>query len=159
MTLGITPGGRIAEIGDWDGDFDGGRRERTVVAGVRRDRVLFTPTQHRTALGIAYSPPVPFGAVVDGDEASGQSARADAGMLQRAVARAAHVPQQLLYVSDPLGLMGGARLADQVAGAGQLEGLMSGVPAAVLRVAVEQLRSAPVWRALQDVVPGTGRGR
>ncbi|MEU5661965.1 hypothetical protein [Streptomyces longwoodensis] len=148
-------------VGDWDGNFDGGRREHTVVASVRRDRVLFTPAQHRAALGIAYSPPVPLGAVVivDGDEASGEGVRADAGMLQRAVTRAAHVPQQLLYVSDPLGLMGGARLADQVAGAGQLKGLMSGVPAAVLRVAVEHLRSAPVWRALEDVIPGTGGGR
>ncbi|MCM2431093.1 hypothetical protein [Streptomyces sp. RKAG337] len=152
---------RVAVPAELVGDIDGERRERTVVAGVRRDRFLFTPAQHRAALGIAYSPPVPLGAVVivDGDAAAGEGVRADAGMLQRAVARAAHVPQQLLYVSDPLGLMGGARLADQVAGAGQLEGLMSGVPAAVLRVAVEQLRSAPVWRALQDVVPGTGRGR
>ncbi|MGW4550046.1 hypothetical protein ACWEN4_27425 [Streptomyces violaceorubidus] len=152
---------RVAVPAKLVGDIDGGRRERTVVTGVRRDRVLFTPAQHRAALGIAYSPPVPLGAVVivDGDADAVEGVRADAGMLHRAVVRAAHVPQQLLYVSDPLGLMGGARLADQVAGAGQLEGLMSGVPAAVLRVAVEHLQSAPVWRALQDVIPGTGRGR
>ena len=152
---------RVAVPAELAGDTDGGRRERTVVAGVRRDRILFTPAQHRAALGIAYSPPVPLGAVVivDGDAAAGEDVRADADVLERAVARAAHVPQQLLYVSDPLGLRGGVRLADQAAAAPALEGLLSGVPSAVLRVAVEQLSSAPVWRALEDVVPGTGRGR
>ncbi|WP_329453651.1 hypothetical protein OG894_44845 (plasmid) [Streptomyces sp. NBC_01724] len=152
---------RVAVPAELVGDIGGGRRERTVVAGVRRDRLLFTPAQHRAALGIAYSPPVPLGAVVivDGDAAAGEGVRADADVLERAVARAAHVPQQLLYVSDPLGLMGGARLADQAAGVPALEGLLTSVPSAVLPVAVEQLQSAPVWRALEDVVPGAGRGR
>ncbi|MGP3691032.1 hypothetical protein ACTVZO_41265 [Streptomyces sp. IBSNAI002] len=152
---------RVAVPVQLAGNIGGGRRERTVVAGVKRDRILFTPAQHRAALDITYSPPVPLGAVVivDGDAAAGEDVRADAGMLERAVARAADVPQQLLYVSDPLGLMGGPRLADQAAGARLLEGLLSGVPSAVLRVAVEQLQSAPVWRALQDIVPEMGRGR
>ncbi|MEV3951257.1 hypothetical protein AB0K57_26955 [Streptomyces halstedii] len=138
-----------------------GRRERTVVAGVERDRVLFTPAQHRAALGIGYSPPVPLGAVVtvDGGEAARASARADTEVLERAVARATRIPQQLLYVSDPLGLMGGPRLADQVAAAPPAEGLLAGVPAAVARVAVEDLPSAPVWQVLEGIIPGAGRGR
>ncbi|MEU0103303.1 hypothetical protein [Streptomyces sp. NPDC006267] len=137
-----------------------GRRERTVVAGVERDRVLFTPAQHRAALGIGYSPPVPLGAVVmvDGD-AAGTCARADTEVLERAVARAARIPQQLLYVSDPLGLMGGPRLADQAAAEPPAEGLLAGVPAAVVRVAVEHLPSAPVWQGLEGIIPRVGRGR
>ncbi|WP_274036494.1 hypothetical protein [Streptomyces sp. MMBL 11-1] len=137
-----------------------GRRERTVVAGVERYRVLFTPAQHRAALGIGYSPPVPLGAVVmvDGD-AAGTCARSGTEVLERAVARAARVPQQLLYVSDPLGLMGGPRLADQAAAAPPAEGLLAGVPAAVVRVAVGHLPSAPVWQGLEGIIPRVGRGR
>ncbi|MGW0670708.1 hypothetical protein [Streptomyces sp. NPDC002746] len=142
-------------------DITVGRRERTVVAGVERDRVLFTPAQHRAALGISYSPPVPLGAVVtvDGGEAAVACARADTGVLERAVVQAACIPQQLLYVSDPLGLMGGPRLADQAAAALPAEGLLAGVPAVVVRVAVEHLSSAPVWQALEGIIPGAGRGR
>lgn len=145
-------------------DLAGGRRERSVLAGVVRERILFTPAQHRAALGVTYSPPVPLGAVVvvDGSGMEREDVRAHtaaAGTLERAVTRAAAIPDQLLYVSDPLGLMGGPRLADQAAGAGPLSGLLSGVPVAVLRVAMAQLATAPVWRSLEDLVPQVGRCR
>lgn len=154
---------RVAVPAQFASDCDG-RRERRVVAGVVRERALFTPAQHRAALGVAYSPPVPLGAVVivEGSgaaEADVRSEAADAQTLDRAVAKAADVPQQLLYVSDALGLMGGPRLADQAAGTAPLAGLLAAVPAAVLRVAVEQLPQAPVWQALEGVVPGLGRRR
>ncbi|WP_282698292.1 hypothetical protein [Streptomyces sp. CC208A] len=167
----IGPGGmvvgwptRVAVPESLVGGVAGGRRDRSVVAGVVRERVLFTPAEHRAALGISYSPPVRLGAVVvvDGSGAAGEGVRvreAGAGVLERAVAGAADITDQMVYVSDPLGLMGGARLADQSAGMGPVDGLLSGVPAAVLRVAVEQLSTAPVWRALEGVVPGAGRGR
>ncbi|MGW1159294.1 hypothetical protein ACWD48_13930 [Streptomyces sp. NPDC002519] len=154
---------RVAVPAQLAGDSDG-RRERRVVAGVVRERVLFTPAQHRAALGVEYSPPVPLGAVVivDGSAAAEAGVRAetaDAETADRAVAGAADVPQQLLYVSDPLGLMGGPRLADQAAGAAPPVGLLAAVPAAVLRVAVEKLPQAPVWQALEGVVSWLGRRR
>lgn len=154
---------RVAVPAQLAGDSDG-RRERRVVAGVVRERVLFTPAQHRATLGVEYSPPVPLGAVVivDGTgaaEAGVRAEAADAQTLDRAVAGAADVPQQLLYVSDPLGLMGGPRLADQAAGAAPPVGLLAAVPAAVLHVAVEQLPQAPVWQALEGVVSWLGRRR
>ncbi|MFF9526686.1 hypothetical protein ACF1DV_32640 [Streptomyces achromogenes] len=126
-----------------------GRYERRVVDGVVRERVLFTPAQHRAALGVEYSPPVPLGAVVivDGRLVAGAGVgaeSADARTLGRAVAGATDVPQQQLYVSDPLGLMGGPRLADQAAGTAPTTDLLTGVPAAVLRLTVEQLPQAPV---------------
>ncbi|MCG7523988.1 hypothetical protein MHW47_05970 [Streptomyces sp. OfavH-34-F] len=154
---------RVAVPAQLAGDAEG-RCERRVVAGLVRERVLFTPAQHRAALGVEYSPPVPLGAVVivDGSgavEAGVRAQTADAQTLDRAVAGAADVPQQLLYVSDPLGLMGGPRLADQAAGTAPPAALLAGAPAAVLRVAVEQLPQAPVWQALEGVVSGLGRRR
>ncbi|MFF7098056.1 hypothetical protein ACFY9A_37580 [Streptomyces rubradiris] len=139
-----------------------GRRECRVVDGVVRERVLFTPAQHRAALGVEYSPPVPLGAVVivDSRSAAGTGVGAepaDARTLGRAVAGAVEVPQQMLYVSDPFGLMGGPRLADQAAATAPSAGLLTGVPAVVLRLAVEQLPQAPVWQALDGIVPGTGQ--
>ncbi|MGY3677456.1 hypothetical protein [Streptomyces sp. TE33382] len=138
-----------------------GRADRTVVAGVPRQRTLFSPPQHRQALGISYSPPVPLGAVVvvrshavgEGGVRVGPLA---AGGVQEAVAVAARVPQQMLYVSDALGLMGGPGLAEQAAGAGDLAGLLDGVPAAMLSVPAEQLATADVWRDLAPVVPLVG---
>ncbi|MEU7089674.1 hypothetical protein [Streptomyces achromogenes] len=62
-------------------------------------------------------------------------------------------------MSDPLGLMGGPRLADQAAGTAPTTDLLTGVPAAVLRLTVEQLPQAPVWQTLDGIVPGTERGR
>lgn len=152
---------RVAVPAPLAGGLAGGRRERSVVAGVVRERILFTPAQHRAALGVTYSPPVRLGAVVvvDGSGA-GEDVRAHAagaGTLERVVARAADIPEQLLYVSDPLGLMGGPRLAEQAAGAGPLSGLLSGVPVAVLRAAMAQLPTALVWRSLEDLVPQVGR--
>ncbi|MEJ8654778.1 hypothetical protein WKI65_43770 [Streptomyces sp. MS1.AVA.3] len=134
------------------------------MAGVVRERILFTPAQHRAALGVTYSPPVPLGAVVvvDGSGTDGEDARAraaEAGALEGATARAANIPEQILYVSDPLGLMGGPRLADQAAGTGHLSGLLAGVPTAVLRVAMEQLPTAPVWQTLEALVPQAARCR
>lgn len=167
----IGPGGvvvgwptRVAVPASLVGSATGGRRDRSVVAGVVRERILFTPIEHRAALGISYSPPVRLGAVVvvDGSGAAGEGVRvreAGDGVLELAVVGAADITEQMVYVSDPLGVMGGARLADQSAGMGPVEGLFSGVPAAVLRVAVEQLPTAPVWRALEGVVPGVGRCR
>ncbi|MCC9309165.1 hypothetical protein LN042_19100 [Kitasatospora sp. RB6PN24] len=138
-----------------------GRAERTVVAGVPRRRVLFSPPEHRQALSVPYSPPVPLGAVVvaRSAEASEQGVRADSlpeAGVREAVAAAARVPQQLLYVSDALGLMGGPRLAEQAAGVGNRAELLGGVPAAALNVPADRLATADVWRALAPVVPLVG---
>ncbi|WP_051708997.1 hypothetical protein [Streptomyces sp. NRRL S-350] len=138
-----------------------GRVERTVVAGVPRQRALFSPPQHRQALGVPYSAPVPLGAVVVArpDAAGARGVGAGplaAGEVEEAVAEAARVPQQLLYVSDALGLMGGPGLAEQAAGARGLAGLLAGVPAAVLSVPVEHLATADVWPVLAPVVPLVG---
>ncbi|MFE9424125.1 hypothetical protein ACFYNO_14300 [Kitasatospora sp. NPDC006697] len=136
-----------------------GRVERTVVAGVPRQRALFSPPEHRQALGVSYSPPVPLGAVVvvSSGEGAVRVGPLTAVGVQEAVAEAARVPQQLLYVSDALSLMGGPGLAEQAAGAVEPAGLLDGIPAALLSVTVEQLATADVWGALFSVVPLAGR--
>ncbi|MFH0246106.1 hypothetical protein ACGRHY_27655 [Streptomyces sp. HK10] len=142
----------------------GGRRQRTVVDGVARDRILYTPAQHRAALGIAYALPVPLGSavLVEGAGAAAGSSRAhraEIAAVHHAVTRAADIAEQLLYVSDPLGLMGGPRLAEQAAAGRELDGLLRQVPVAALRVALGQLPTAPVWQALNGVIPQLGNLR
>ncbi|MFJ4679123.1 hypothetical protein [Kitasatospora sp. NPDC088783] len=136
-----------------------GREESSVVGGVPRQRVLFTPPEHRAALGVAYSAPVPLGAAVLVDGAGRGPVRAVRPSVRRvreALEEAARVPQQVLYVSDALGLMGGPRLAEQAAGAGSVAGLLDGVPVAQLVTPVGELAVAGVWPALEELLPLVG---
>jgi hypothetical protein len=133
---------------------------RTVVAGLPRQRVVLSPAQHRTALKVAYSPPAPLGALVSvepsllDERCAAWAIELDEGALDQAVTRAVDVPAQRLYVSDVLALMGGPRPAGRADDELAIRGLLSDIPAAMLRVGdMASLSQAPVWEALAPVVP------
>lgn len=134
--------------------------ERLTDGQVRR-RLLLTPEEHRSAFGITYSPPVPLGMMVSIVPINDPRAPAVHAMaltrddLITASADALNAPAQRLYTSDLLGLTGGPRTSGLANGAGEVAGLLSRVPGALLRVgAPAALPTAPVWDALNGLVPG-----
>ncbi|MFJ8602282.1 hypothetical protein ACIREM_26925 [Streptomyces shenzhenensis] len=129
--------------------------------GQVRRRLRLAPAEHRTALGVTYSPPVPLGMVVsiaptdDPGTPALHVVSLDQEALVSAAARALDVPAQRLFTSDLLGLTGGPRTSGPAGAAGDVAGLLSGVPGALLRVgAPAALPTAPVWDALNGLVPG-----
>lgn len=143
--------------------------DRVADGRVRRRRML-TPPEHRTTLGITYSPPVPLGTVVSlvsgtpdaaGTDARGAGRRAlqvchlDRDAVARARVEALDVPRQRLFTSDLLGLTGGPRATSPSATGVDVAGLLSRAPGALLRIMdPEALSTAPVWDELAQFVPG-----
>lgn len=139
--------------------------DRVVDGRVRRRRVLTRP-EHRTALGINYSPPVRLGSVVSViSDAAGaadgagrravQVCRLDRDVLARARVEALDVPRQRLFTSDLLGLTGGPRTTSLSDTGVDVAGLLSRAPGALLRIAdPAALSTAPVWNELAAFVPG-----
>lgn len=128
--------------------------------GQVRRRLLLAPAEHRTALGVTYSPPVPLGMVVsivpvdDPRVPAVHAMRLAQDDLITAATEAQDVPAQRLYTSDLLGLTGGPRTSDLADAAGDVAGLLSRVPGALLRVGdPAALPTAPVWDALSGLVP------
>ncbi|NVI87517.1 hypothetical protein [Actinomadura sp. BRA 177] len=132
-----------------------------VVRGRTRRRRLLTPAEHRTALGMTHSPPVPLGAVVGITSADHrglpvvQGVRLEFDQLASTVAEALTIPAQRLYTSDLLGLTGGPRTTGPAADDAEVVHLLSQVPGALLSVGdPAALSTAPVWDALKALVPG-----
>ncbi|MET9104803.1 hypothetical protein [Streptomyces antibioticus] len=129
--------------------------------GQVRRRLLLTPAEHRTALGVTYSPPVPLGMVVSIEPMADPWAPAVHAVrlaqddVIAAAAEAQDVPAQRLYTSDLLGLTGGPRTSGLVGAAGEVARLLSRVPGALLRLGdPAALPTAPVWDALSGLGPG-----
>lgn len=158
---------RVCLPADLPGVADVGMASDRVVDGqVRRRRVL-TPPEHRVALGVTYSPPVPLGSVVcvvsgsAGAAADGVGRRAvqvchlDWDVLARAQVEALDVPRQRLFTSDLLGLTGGSRATSPSGTGVDVAGLLSRAPGALLRIVdPEALSTVPVWDELAAFVPG-----
>ncbi|MFE8018049.1 hypothetical protein ACFU3O_35580 [Streptomyces antibioticus] len=129
--------------------------------GQVRRRLLLTPAEHRTTLGVTYSPPVPLGTVVsivptDDPQASAVHAvsLAQDGLIA-AASEALDLPAQRLYTSDLLGLTGGPRTSGTASTADEVAAVLSRVPGALLCVGdPTALPTAPVWDALSGLVPG-----
>ncbi|AOR35789.1 hypothetical protein BFF78_36180 [Streptomyces fodineus] len=135
-----------------------------VVDGQVRRRLRLTPAEHRTALGVTYSPPLPLGMVVviaRTDAPQAPAVRAvplDRDALASAAAEALDVPAQRLFTSDLLGLTGGPRTSGS-ADADDVARELSEVPGALLRVGdPTMVPTAPVWDALIGLVPGVAVG-
>lgn len=136
--------------------MEAGRRIASVVDGLTRNRVVFTPPEHRTHLAVTYSGPVPAHAIVSvcpGPGVDGVSRSAlTLAELHAALRVAADIPAQVMHVSDPLGIMGGPRLTKQIS-----DGGTAWLPEHVIRTRLRigdmaGLSSAPIWAALRDVV-------
>ncbi|MFD4577414.1 hypothetical protein ACFWNK_34080 [Streptomyces sp. NPDC058417] len=133
--------------------------------GQVRRRWLLTPAEHRLALGLAYSPPVPLGAVVSIVPMSEPRVSAVHAMhlseedLIAAAVEAQEVQAQRLYTSDLLGLTGGPRTSGPAGAVGDVAGLLSRVPCVRLRVGdLASLPAEPVWDVLSGLVPGVAVG-
>ena len=136
----------------------------TVTAGARRDRVVFSPAEHRAAFGMAYSLPVPLGALVcvksgvhAADPVAAQASVLGATARETFVAKAADVPAQRLFVSDLVGLTGGPPPSRNGA-VFDTDGRLCEVPAVLLTVGdLFGLTRAPVWEALAPLLSQFGR--
>ncbi|GAA4236839.1 hypothetical protein FHR32_006102 [Streptosporangium album] len=141
----------------------GPEREQSVEG--TRQRVLFTPHEHRAVLGCA--PPTPLGVVVhvtadlDPGGAAGRVAWAtplEAAEVDAVMTRAADVPAQRLYSTDLLGLTGGPSLVRVDRPDLGWDTMLGG--AAGARLTLDDLRAlpqAPVWEALSVWLPGVKR--
>ncbi|WP_141925485.1 phosphoenolpyruvate carboxykinase (ATP) [Haloactinospora alba] len=134
-----------------------------MLTGERRERVVFTPAEHRFMLGMDHSPPVPLGALVClRPHSSAVDPVVHASVLaapsrESFVAKAADVPAQRLFVSDLVGLMGGLRsaLGEE---SFEMEERLWEVPAVLLTVGdAVRLAHAPVWEVLAPLLPEFGR--
>ncbi|MER6913905.1 hypothetical protein ABT354_19720 [Streptomyces sp. NPDC000594] len=155
---------RIALPADLDGVApDTGRREHRIMNGWNRQRVLFTPAEHRQVLGVRSTGPTPCGVLIvvenPGDDAPVTAGPAAPETVKEALRRAAAVTRQQVYVSDPIGLMGGPRLADHAVTPPPEEDLAEGRPVARLAVPARVLPTAQVWDVLAPVIPAIGDRR
>ncbi|MFD7552475.1 hypothetical protein [Streptomyces sp. NPDC059816] len=155
---------RIALPADLNGAApEAGRREHRTMNGWTRDRVLFTPAEHRQVLGIHSAGPTPRGALIvvenPGDDAPVTAAPAAPETVTEALRSAAAVTRQQAYVSDPLGLMGGPRLTDPTPTTSSEEHLAEAQLAIRLVVPARGLPTAGVWDALAPFLPAIGGRR
>ena len=137
--------------------------DRIVDGDLRRRRVL-TPREHRDALGVSHSGPVPLGAMAVIDTTG--SVRTDGVRALRlgeeellpAVVTALDLPVQRLFTSDLLGLAGGSGGGDAACADEDVMALLSRVSGALVRVDdPANLPTVPVWDELVGLVPGLRR--
>ncbi|MEV6986291.1 hypothetical protein AB0M95_34235 [Sphaerisporangium sp. NPDC051017] len=121
-----------------------------------RPRVILSPSQHRVLLNRERSSPVPLGAVVSIVPTAGSEPLLVEQLhcLRSVQSAALDIPAQRLHTSDVLGLTGGPRPAGRNVPAAIDRVLLSGVPAASLRIGdLRTLHQAPVWDLLSDLLP------
>ncbi|MFF5304765.1 hypothetical protein ACFY5F_35950 [Streptomyces sp. NPDC013161] len=138
--------------------------ERIVDGDVRR-RVRLTPPEHRQALGIGYSPPVPLGAVINialGANSGSSSVHAsplERDALTSVVEKALDIPSQRHFTSDLLGLTGSGNTAPPTDATSSVLRLLSRKPGVHLTVGDPvALPTVAVWRELSAILPSLTAG-
>ncbi|MDP9842221.1 hypothetical protein [Streptosporangium lutulentum] len=140
--------------------LEAGTEQARLVEGTRQ-RVLFTPAEHRATFG--YARPTRLGAVVHitteanppGSDQVAWATPMDAVTLSVVMTQAAYVPAQRLYSTDLLGVTGGPPPTRVDWPEPGWDTTLSGTVGVRLTLAeLRALPHAPVWEALSTWLPG-----